>query len=69
MTWQEFLNQQANIQGLSVEEKRTLLTALPHPDAQINQTQLRLKLNIAESTVKLRLQKIYEKFETVYAKL
>ncbi|BAZ79284.1 ATP-binding protein [Sphaerospermopsis kisseleviana CS-549] len=69
MTWQEFLNQQANIQGLSVEEKTTLLTALPHPDAQINQTQLRLKLNIAESTVKLRLQKIYEKFETVYAKL
>ncbi|WP_228036797.1 P-loop domain-containing protein [Cuspidothrix issatschenkoi] len=63
MTWQEFLNQQANIQGLSVEGKTTLLTALPQPDAQINQKQLSLELQITGATVKRRLQNIYQKFE------
>ncbi|MBD2293239.1 hypothetical protein H6G06_07005 [Anabaena sphaerica FACHB-251] len=69
MTWQEFLNQQADIQHLSVEEKTTLLTALPDPDAQINQIQLSVKLSITEAIVKSRLQKIYKKFENVCPEL
>jgi hypothetical protein len=69
MIWQDFLNQQADTQGLSVEEKNTLLTALPHADAQINQIKLSHELKITEATVKNRLQKIYKKFEDVCPEL
>ncbi|KHG38833.1 hypothetical protein OA07_27365 [Aphanizomenon flos-aquae 2012/KM1/D3] len=61
MNWQEFLNHQADIRGLSVPEKQTLLTALPNADAQINQIELSTKCIITEATVKNRLQKIYKK--------
>jgi hypothetical protein len=69
MNWQEFLNQQADLQRLSVEEKQSLLTALPHEDAQINQIKLSAKLQITEAAVKNRLQKIYKKFENVCSNL
>ncbi|WP_353930643.1 transcriptional regulator [Okeanomitos corallinicola TIOX110] len=69
MTWQDFLNQQADIQGLSVEEKTTLLTALPQPDAQISQIKQSDELKITEATVKSRLKKIYKKFENVCPEL
>ncbi|WP_236721344.1 ATP-binding protein [Trichormus sp. NMC-1] len=69
MTWQDFLNKQADIQGLSVEEKTTLLTALPDQDTQINQTQLSLKLSITEATVKSRLKEIYKNFQSVCPEL
>jgi predicted transcriptional regulator len=69
MNWQDFLNQQADTQGLSVEEKNTLSTTLPHADAQINQIKLSNELQITEATVKNRLQKIYKKFENVCPEL
>ena len=69
MNWQEFLNHQADIRGLSVPEKQTLLTALPNADAQINQIELSTKCIITEATVKNRLQKIYKKFENVCCEL
>ncbi len=62
MDWQDFLRQEAGKHGLSPEQEETLLAALTHENAKINQVKLADTLKISEAAVKSRLGIIYDKF-------
>ena len=62
MNWQEFLQQEAQAHGLSTEQEKTLLAALPSESKQLNQTQLARELHVEKPTIKRRLAGIYEAF-------
>ncbi|MEG4111430.1 MULTISPECIES: ATP-binding protein [unclassified Microcoleus] len=70
MDWQEFLKGESGRHRLSTEQTETLLAALFSPEKPpLNQTELAVKFNIAEATVKQRMGEIYKKFGNSFGQL
>lgn len=79
MNWQDFLKQKAKEQGLSSDLEQTLLAAFPSSDGKpnrqdsitniLNEGIERVKGQIGIDAVKIRLQNIYQAFESVCPQL
>lgn len=71
MDWPEFIRQQAQAQGLSVDETITVLVAFP--DSNQCRSMLDIanneQISISENIVKLRFKSIYQKFMEVCPEL
>ncbi|MDJ0845964.1 hypothetical protein [Crocosphaera sp.] len=70
MNWQDFLEQKATEQGLSIDLQNTLLAALPDENLpKSSQQSLASEFNITTNTVKARMKDIYTAFASIYPEL